>query len=438
MFEIPTHAASNRFLTNPTLSMPTERWETENYLVSLYHRSDECIVFVFMSAGNMAPGNQLDEFKKTLSNFDVSMAFIRDKKTLWFNHTETREVFDRLEAVRKRYRFSGAMGESMGASGALLFSERSPSLQRVLAITPQYSITHPFIAFDHRFEGIARTIPRHFHASFSRTRLRDECVIVYGNLEWRDGMHASAFEADGFSMLYLDGSTHNAAAFLKTRPERNYLIELLRLFTDFTLPFSRERAASSVVPFLARDRLRPGFSFADDFEKNRSIQRLVHERSSADVGRDLGPNRAAGKPALQSSICVWSRRPGRDADASGAVTGEINGFYNFHTNFEPNPWWRVDLQAPHRIGEVRIYNYLSDPGISGRSSRFWLEISLDDQHWGVVYERTDDTPFGGADGHPFIWRPSAETVARYVRISLRGKQWLHLDQVEVFGDPIDV
>ena len=64
-----------------------------------------------------------------------------------------------------------------------------------------------------------------------------------------------------------------------------------------------------------------------------------------------------------------------------------------------------------------------------------VAVSDDANTWRLVYERTDKTPFGGADGNPLRVKLH-DTRARYVRLSLKpspkGKSILHLDEVEVY------
>jgi len=82
----------------------------------------------------------------------------------------------------------------------------------------------------------------------------------------------------------------------------------------------------------------------------------------------------------------------------------------------------------------RIFNRIDAPLIMERASRFALEISDDDSEWAMVFEKADDTIFGGIDGEPFIWSSERPVTARFVRIRLLGRTCLHLDQVEVYGE----
>ena len=139
-----------------------------------------------------------------------------------------------------------------------------------------------------------------------------------------------------------------------------------------------------------------------------------------------------GKPANQSSVSKWSRKPTTFEDAAGAVSGKTTGRYQFHTAAEQQPWWQVDLLALCRIRGARIYNRLD--GAPERSAHFRLLVSADCETWSEVFRRETGEPYGGLDGDPFVWTAKEEIIARYFRIALLGRSILHLDQVEVFGD----
>jgi hypothetical protein len=147
-----------------------------------------------------------------------------------------------------------------------------------------------------------------------------------------------------------------------------------------------------------------------------------------------GPLLSGGRPCLQSS--VWSR-DGEPADpaaqAGGAVDGRtLTGRPAFHTEAEPEPWWRVDLGAVQPIAEVRLYNRMDDSEMPGRADRITIALSDDGVGWRRVYARREKGSFGGVDGRPLRWRPSRPVAARFVRLELPGGV-LHLERVEVFG-----
>ncbi len=147
-----------------------------------------------------------------------------------------------------------------------------------------------------------------------------------------------------------------------------------------------------------------------------------------------GVNIALGKPADQSSRCEWSKGTTTQDDAAGAVSGVISGRGAFHTDHDDWPWWSVDLGETTPITEVRLYNRMDNTEVKGRASRFRIQLSGDGERWETAFAKTDGVAFGGVDGQPFIWRPGRPMDARFVRIQLLGRDFLHLDQVEVYGE----
>lgn len=149
-----------------------------------------------------------------------------------------------------------------------------------------------------------------------------------------------------------------------------------------------------------------------------------------------GENIALGKNASQSSRCQWSRGNTPEEDAAGAVSGVISGHGAFHTDGEDCPWWSVDLSETFRLREMRLYNRMDTVVFARRTCRFRIQVALDGAPWQTVFVKDDDSVFGGIDGKPFIWRPETYVAARCIRIQLLGSQFMHLDQVEVYGDRV--
>jgi len=136
------------------------------------------------------------------------------------------------------------------------------------------------------------------------------------------------------------------------------------------------------------------------------------------------PNVALGKAAKQSSLSAFSR----PNDAQGAVNGTRTGQFGFHTDLEDRPWWEVDLGRPLAIGEIRIFNRL-DVGAE-RSRSLNVLLSNDGVSWRTVHDQ-EGRVFGGLDGRPLRIFPAAQE-AQFVRVQLTERQYLHLDQVEVY------
>jgi F5/8 type C domain/Methyltransferase domain len=139
-----------------------------------------------------------------------------------------------------------------------------------------------------------------------------------------------------------------------------------------------------------------------------------------------------GRPSRTSSTSQWSWSADPALEASGANDGLLNGCCGFHTRCEANPWWQVDLGAPHGIESVVIYNRLDQ---NLRCVDFDILVSDDAESWAVAYAKRDGVAFGGADGNPFRHDFVPPVAGRFLRVRLVGVDFLHLDQVEVFGVP---
>ena len=141
-------------------------------------------------------------------------------------------------------------------------------------------------------------------------------------------------------------------------------------------------------------------------------------------------NLALHKPALMSSL--WEGEVQRDiaTAAAGGNDGRITGGCGFHTAYESDPWWQVDLGAPHAVQRVVVYNRMDLPE---RCTRMGVYASTDGESWTLQAAKLDAALFGGADGNPYVFNFSPPFAARYVRIGMIGEGFLHLDEVEVFG-----
>jgi hypothetical protein len=138
-------------------------------------------------------------------------------------------------------------------------------------------------------------------------------------------------------------------------------------------------------------------------------------------------NISRGKKATQSSHCVHSFAPSLDEDAAGGVNGVLDGARKFHTDREENPWWQVDLGGIATITEIHVIN--TTDNLRGRFRDFALSVSIDGGTWVALLEKRD----GAVVEAPVVWAGPGTAWARYVRVTLLGHDFLHLNQVEVFG-----
>lgn len=136
-------------------------------------------------------------------------------------------------------------------------------------------------------------------------------------------------------------------------------------------------------------------------------------------------NLALGRPTSTSSRSTYSTPA-----ESGAVDGVKNGLFGFHTNNEANPWWEVDLQQTAALGEIRVFNYRENSVVADRARTLRALVSLDGVNWRLVHDQNGRT--FGMDSQPL--RITLNVVsARWIRLQLNERNWLHLDEVEVYA-----
>jgi hypothetical protein len=145
-------------------------------------------------------------------------------------------------------------------------------------------------------------------------------------------------------------------------------------------------------------------------------------------------NVALRKPAMVSSVSEWSRSQDPVLEAAGGNDGNIEGGYGFHTSFERDPWWQVDLQGVFSIKTIVVFNRLEH---RQRCTNLNVCGSDDGEHWNIYASKLDGTVFGGADGTPYVFRFNPPMPARFVRIQMIGGGYLHLDEIEVYEDSDD-
>ena len=188
-----------------------------------------------------------------------------------------------------------------------------------------------------------------------------------------------------------------------------------------------DRMADSIVRAFAW--LRRGRAGMRVSPVNDTISR--HLTSQEPLGRNL----SRGRPALLSlTDPVWSRAPDDAAvEAAGAVSGHASSTYQCHTGVTDDPWWQVDLERPCLVTQVRVYNR-NDTAL-GRARALVILTSADGRDWvSQVRRRPDAGDFGGGPAPvPFVWSALEPVPARFVRIQILERDYLHLDQVEVFG-----
>jgi FkbM family methyltransferase len=163
----------------------------------------------------------------------------------------------------------------------------------------------------------------------------------------------------------------------------------------------------------------------ETMKENQSNTKSIPEKETS-----VGINIALGKPASQSSRSKWSKPD----DPQGAVNGIKTGSFGFHTDFEIQPWWQVDLENLYEISQIKIFNR-ENAGLkcADRAKSLSVFTSIDGMTWEVIHKQ--DQSFGGYLSQKPLLVECNNKVARFVRIQLNGKNALHLDEVEIYGIP---
>ena len=130
-------------------------------------------------------------------------------------------------------------------------------------------------------------------------------------------------------------------------------------------------------------------------------------------------NLAANRPAAQSS--TYGNDP--NYAASKGVDGQKYDSSMFHTAEEDGPWWEVDLGASYAIDNVILYNRVGC--CQDRVSGLQVLLSSDGLNYMLVYTH---------DNYAFRDRrvDVGGLTARFVRVQLSNRGYLHLQEVEVY------
>ena len=162
--------------------------------------------------------------------------------------------------------------------------------------------------------------------------------------------------------------------------------------------------------------------------KRNDLYKKAHAALLELLPDDFTIEASRNKPTFQSSHSKKWETPEYCSVAGNAVSGIVTGNYSFHTEFDINPWWLVDLLAIMPITKIEVFNRRSG---EERAYDIDILVSNDFLSWEVIH--SNKAPFGGAyDGNILIYKAN-NIKARYVRIQKRSEGYLHLDQLKVFS-----
>jgi hypothetical protein len=169
-----------------------------------------------------------------------------------------------------------------------------------------------------------------------------------------------------------------------------------------------------------------GFGFAVDTGSNTLLQRIAADFPDQinDLLIELDWLRQAKIRKLPPGVSVSP-----EDDAPGGCDGIKDGGTGFHTQLEDKPWWQVDLGKTYRLSHALLYNRES---CAERNNYLIMLLSDDGNQWRQVWQNNGTLFYGAKDGKP-MRVPLAGQSARFVRLQLPGRNYLHLDEIEVYG-----
>ncbi|NPV48842.1 MAG: hypothetical protein HPY69_18025 [Armatimonadetes bacterium] len=169
-----------------------------------------------------------------------------------------------------------------------------------------------------------------------------------------------------------------------------------------------------------------GFAFAVDNGPNTLLTRIAQdfpeEINDLVVELDWVRQALAHKATPGAAVAP-------EDDAPGAVDGTKDGGTGFHTALEDQPWWQVDLGSAQALSHALLYNRND---AAERIARVVMLLSDDGEHWRQVWQNDGTVFHGASDGKPMRVDLAGQS-ARYVRLQQPGREFLHLDEVEVYG-----
>jgi hypothetical protein len=122
-----------------------------------------------------------------------------------------------------------------------------------------------------------------------------------------------------------------------------------------------------------------------------------------------------------------------EQDAIGACDGVKDGKWGFHTENQDNPWWQIDLRESIPLERIFIYNRCD---FADRASRLAILISDNAETFRQIYKHNGTAFFGHTDGKPLVVGFDG-AKARYIRLQQPGRNYLHLDEVEIYARGIE-
>lgn len=392
----------------------------ENYEIRYHKKHGNNVTIVFSSAGALALAQPIEEFKKTIQNFDTSYIFVWSKHLDWYNNVNSVPMFKFLNDFCKKYQYIYVMGESLGGAGALLFARFCNRIHRILAFSPQYSALPSFCKWYGPLTPLDGAIPHFMFSDYAPEEAQKNSVLIFPSLSYEDNLHARFFKSETFEVIFIDTGHHDIARHLKKDYATDYLNLVMRCFYDDTFEYNHKSFENLLFDIVEKSK-KPFSKWIGNqtFPYTCYLEKSKFELVSLNA------------KANQSSICKYSRYLDTQLEASGGLKGPLTMEPSFHTDCENRPWWSVDLQMVMKIEEIRIFNRCDNEEFSRRFTKFSILISLDGDEWSELYRKTNTEIVGGEYGCPF--QLLNQFHARFVKIVLLDYNYLHLSKVEIYS-----
>ncbi|XP_071123191.1 fucolectin-6-like [Mytilus edulis] len=136
------------------------------------------------------------------------------------------------------------------------------------------------------------------------------------------------------------------------------------------------------------------------------------------------------QPREVASEVAYGKRTKQSSDyyfyASAAVDGNLDTYS--HTGLNTAPYWEVDLGKEYKIERIEIFNR---KGCCGERLHD-LDITIGSAHNQMYLCTHYKGP--GRNGEHLVFKCNDNTkYARYVRLTVKGREYLHVGEVKVYA-----
>ncbi|WP_371224352.1 hypothetical protein [Roseovarius sp. 2305UL8-3] len=198
----------------------TRRWlwkgnMYEAWLSRHAEQEDNHYIVVFPPAEPEISGFEIAAFgQDALEKRGAQAIFIRSRQSNWFQDRETEDLCAAIRAAIPEDARVTLYGASMGAYGALLCAGLLRA-ERVVAVSPQYSIDPKVVPFERRWREHSDRIGR-FRYDLNAMMARDAQKHVFYDTLHPDRRHIDLFERDeNFRAHCLPGASHHILRYFK-------------------------------------------------------------------------------------------------------------------------------------------------------------------------------------------------------------------------------